>query len=128
MIRFHVDILEKTIVKIADNIASSSEPQVDTSKVPTVTLKLDNKNNTGVRTFFEFNHVTGVSDIKVNYGGQGNSHVFDSGDFIATKMELSEIKIPVELHFKFNDVQHCASIELSRNFDSGSQQMSMGEC
>ena len=124
----HVDILEKTIVKIADNIASSSEPQVDTSKVPTVTLKLDNKNNTGVRTFFEFNHVTGVSAIEVSYGGQGNSHVFEFTDFTTTKMQLSEVNIPVKLRFNFNGTQHCANIELSRNFDSGSQPMTTGGC
>ena len=123
-----VDRLGEKIVKIVDNIARSSEPQVDTSKVPTVTLKLDNKNNTGMRTFFEFNHVTGVSDIEVSYGGQGNSHVFNYVDFVATKMQLSEVNIPVELRFQFNGTEHCAHIELSRNFDSGSQPMSMGGC
>ena len=133
-----VDTLGQTIIKINEQgaqkgYALSSAPEVDTSKVPAVMLRLENKNDTGVRPTFSFNHTEGVTGIEVNYGGQGNSHVFNFTSFL-TKMQL-EVLIPLELRFKFNDKQLCARIELSKDFESTKallghkeKPMTVGDC
>lgn len=131
--RSFVDAIGETIIKINDRKEQSNsslppKPEVNTSKAPVVTLNLKNKNNTGVRPTFTFAHTTGITEIKFNYGAQGKSQVFLSNDFVPTKMQLLEVKIPLELRFKFNDKQHCASIELSKDFDSGNRPMTVGEC
>ena len=126
-------IMDESIIKISEagqqrGFSLSPEPEVDTSKVPAVTLRLKNKKHTGVRPVISFTHDTSISAIEFNYGGQeGNSQVFNYGDFVTT-MQISEVNIPVELRFKFNSVQYCASIELSRNFENGSKAMTVGKC
>jgi len=121
-----VDMVEETIIGIINRgseIALSPEPEVDTSKVPAVTLSLENKKHTGVRPIFSFTHVTGVSGVKFKYGGE-ESHVFRHDNYISNKIQL-DVKIPVALSFKFGGQQYCAKHELSKNFESDSQPMTV---
>ena len=127
-----VDRIGETIITIAgkgeeQGYLLSPEPTVDTSKVPGVTLTLKNKNKRGVRPEFEFNHVTGVSGIELYYGGKGGSQVFNF-DRAKNKMELSSLKIPVILRFKFNETQHCAKAEINSAYEDGRQAMTVGGC
>ena len=126
------DAVGETIIGITERAIevgfSPPEPKVDPSKVPAVTLNLENNNHTGVRPIFSFTHVTGVSEVNFSYGGkEDNSLVFNYDNYTSDKIQL-DVKIPIELSFKFSDKQYCAVHELSREFESGNQTMTVSEC
>ena len=125
------DAVGETIIELIENagdLSLSPEPQVDTSEVPAVTLSLKNVKHTGVRPTFSFTHVTYVSAITFAYGGEdANSLVFKYDRYIDDKIQL-DVKIPIALRFKFGGNDYCASHELSKNFESGSQPMTVSGC
>ena len=128
-----VEKVGETIITIAgkgeeQGYSFSSEPVADTSKVPGVILTLKNKNKRGVRPKFEFNHVTGVSGIELYYGGKGGTQVFNFSGRTKEEMELSSLKIPVILRFKFNETQHCAKAEISSTYEDGRRAMTVEVC
>lgn len=126
-----VNRLDDVIIGIigkAGEIGLSPEPQVDTSKVPAVTLNLKHKDKTGVRPTFSFTHVTDVSEVNFSYGKEkGESLVFKYDYFVEDRIQL-EVRIPVALRFKFGDVLYCASHEFSKNFGEGTQSMTVSKC
>ena len=95
----------------------TAPPEIDDNKVPAVKLKLQNKNNMGVRVGLSFTHVKNISDFVFYYGGKGRSQVFNFDDFTDDKVQLSDVEIPVLLSFKFKGSNYCAQIDLNYSFE-----------
>ena len=130
--RDEVNRLDDVIIGImgkAGEIGLSPEPQVDTSKVPAVKLNLRHKDKTGVRPNFSFTHVTNVSEVNFNYGDKKvDSRVFRHDDSFTDKKIQLEVRIPVELRFRFGGDNYCARHEFSKDFGEGTQPMTVSEC
>ena len=80
-------------------------------------LKLQNKNDTGVRVAISFTHNKDIDAFVFKYGGRGASQVFNFDDFTHDQVQLSEVQIPLQLSFQFKNVDYCAQVEVNYRFE-----------